>query len=264
MTVSLTTLGTRPIATAMKLRLQLAATDSAGHALTYSVSPSTPLPSGLTLDPGSGRIFGIVGSSDDRSSPYTVTLVATDGAAGVAQLQTVTWTVNAGSAGSYDSFTAEQGEPYAFTPANFSITPGDGTVGIQITSLPAGASLTDNGTPVTLNQDIPLSDIQNSALVYTPGPNELGPDCDSFNFTPYTNGGAEVDPTEEANVAKTANIQVTLPLGNAEVFFDRAPTTSTGTTRLYTTPPILTDGPTTVRATWEAAGCTVVDHRQVR
>jgi uncharacterized protein (TIGR03000 family) len=265
-TVSLTSPGNQTNDDGDLVALQLAATDSAGHALSYSVTPSTPLPSGLTLDPGSGRIFGIVGSSDDQSSPYTVTLVATDSAAGVSALQTITWTVNAGSGGSFDSVTAEENQPYAFAPSDFGISPGDGTAGVQITSLPTGGTLTDSGTPVTLNQNIPLSDLQNSGLVYTPDQNEFGADYDNFNFAPYTNGGPGGDPTIEINVAQQAQpafFRVTLPLENAQVFVNGAQTTTTGDSRLFQTQPFTGSQTNTIRVIYTIGQFTVEDVRQV-
>src|SRR5207247_5565805 len=52
------------------------ATDPNGDALTFS---ATGMPTGLTIDEASGLISGVVSSSAAASSPYSVTVTASDG-----------------------------------------------------------------------------------------------------------------------------------------------------------------------------------------
>ncbi len=70
--------------------LQLSATDADGDALTYT---ATGLPPGLSLDPISGSIAGTLPNSAASSTPYNVTVKASDGMA--SNSQSFTWTVNA-------------------------------------------------------------------------------------------------------------------------------------------------------------------------
>jgi cyanophycinase-like exopeptidase len=72
--------------------LDLSATDADGNPLTYTASG---LPGGLSIDPGSGTITGTLASSAASGTPYTVTVMASDGMA--SSSQTFTWTVNYGS-----------------------------------------------------------------------------------------------------------------------------------------------------------------------
>ncbi len=68
--------------------LTLAASDSAGFPLTYS---ATGLPSGLTIDGNTGDITGSIAGGDDATSPYAVTVSATDGT--TSSSQTFIWIV---------------------------------------------------------------------------------------------------------------------------------------------------------------------------
>lgn len=70
--------------------LSLSATDADGDALTYT---ATGLPPGLTLDPIAGTISGTLPSSAASSTPYNVTVTASDGVAGSSQI--FTWAVHA-------------------------------------------------------------------------------------------------------------------------------------------------------------------------
>ena len=73
--------------------LGVSATDSADNALTYS---ATGLPSGLSEDPNSGVISGTIATDADTSSPYSVTVTATDSTAGASDSRTFDWTVELG------------------------------------------------------------------------------------------------------------------------------------------------------------------------
>jgi hypothetical protein len=71
--------------------LQLQGRDADQEQLTYTVSPTNPLPPGLTLSP-SGLITGPIATNAGANSPYTVTVIATD-TAQHSTSQTFTWTV---------------------------------------------------------------------------------------------------------------------------------------------------------------------------
>jgi uncharacterized protein (TIGR03000 family) len=173
--------------------------------------------------------------------------------------------VNAGSGETYDTVTTLEDQSYAFSATDFGITSGDGTTGVQITTLPTGGTLADNGTPVTVGQNIPLSDLA-GGLVYTPADYRFGPGYDNFDFAPYTGSGPGSDPEMVINVDQVdfpATIQMTLPIAGATVLIDGQSTTSTGTQRTYETPALSGAGTYTVRVTYEVGGFTMVDQRQV-
>ncbi|MHB1423596.1 MAG: beta strand repeat-containing protein [Gemmataceae bacterium] len=73
-----------------QVSLQLSGTDADGDALTYTASG---LPPGLTLDPIAGTITGTLPNSAASSTPYNVTVTASDGNA--SNSQSFTWMVNA-------------------------------------------------------------------------------------------------------------------------------------------------------------------------
>jgi putative Ig domain-containing protein len=72
--------------------LPIQATDAESNPITYG---ATGLPSGLSIDSGSGVISGTVGAGAAASSPYTVNVTASD--AGGPGSATFTWTVTDGS-----------------------------------------------------------------------------------------------------------------------------------------------------------------------
>ena len=70
--------------------LSLTGTDVAGY-LTYS---AYGLPAGLTINPTSGEISGVIATGDAADSPYSVTVTATDSTSNSSVSQTFSWTVN--------------------------------------------------------------------------------------------------------------------------------------------------------------------------
>ncbi len=72
----------------------ITASTNTSHALTYSIASATPLPNGLSLDaPYPDLISGTMPITAVSATPYTVTVIATDVAAGVSASQTFTITV---------------------------------------------------------------------------------------------------------------------------------------------------------------------------
>jgi hypothetical protein len=70
--------------------LAVSATDADGDPLTYTASG---LPAGLNIDPGSGTIDGTIATSAVSSTPYSVTVMVSDGQS--SSSQTFHWTVGA-------------------------------------------------------------------------------------------------------------------------------------------------------------------------
>jgi hypothetical protein len=86
--------------------LPLTATDAGGYPLTFTASG---LPTGLSIDPKSGEITGTIATGAVSSTPYSVTVTASDGMA--ADSKTFNWTVgslslaNPGDQGNLDGDT---------------------------------------------------------------------------------------------------------------------------------------------------------------
>jgi hypothetical protein len=85
----LTSPGNQTNAAGDVVSLPVTATDADNNTLTYT---ATGLPTGLTIDPASGLISGTIASSAASSTPYNVTVTASDGMASASQ--SFTWTVN--------------------------------------------------------------------------------------------------------------------------------------------------------------------------
>jgi hypothetical protein len=85
----LTSPGNQTNAAGDVVSLPVTATDADNNTLTYT---ATGLPTGLTIDPASGLISGTIASSAASSTPYNVTVTASDDMA--AASQSFTWTVN--------------------------------------------------------------------------------------------------------------------------------------------------------------------------
>ncbi len=88
-TVTLTTPSNQTNTEGDTASLSLSATDSGSGTLKYF---AVGLPFGLKINPGTGAITGTVAVNDAAYGPYSVTVIATDGA--YAAAETFTWTVN--------------------------------------------------------------------------------------------------------------------------------------------------------------------------
>ncbi len=90
--LTLTVPGTQDnVASDSVVNLQAKASDPDGDALTYS---ATNLPHGLSIDPSTGLISGIIADDAADPAPYQTTVTASDGN-GQSVSQTFTWIVNA-------------------------------------------------------------------------------------------------------------------------------------------------------------------------
>ena len=118
--------------------LQLSATDNGGYTLTYT---ATGLPAGLSLDPAAGTISGTISASAASATPYSVTVMASDGSA--SQSQTFSWSVSAVSLTSPGDQTNLDGDA-----VNLPLTATDaasGTLTYSATGLPPGLAISAAG-----------------------------------------------------------------------------------------------------------------------
>ena len=120
--------------------------------------------------------------------------------------------VNQAPSGTSKTITIDQNASYSFSEADFGFSdpnkPPANFLAVEITSLPAAGSLTDNGVAVSLDQFVGIGDIDSGNLVFTPGPDETGSPYASFNFAVESDGstaynGQTIDPNP-----KTMNFDV--------------------------------------------------------
>lgn len=102
--------------------------------------------------------------------------------------------------------------PYAFAASDFPFSDADAAdmlEGIRISGLTSAGSLTFDGNPVVMNQEIPVADI--GLLVFTPVANEFGDNYDSFTFQVWDGQGYSAAPATmtidvEENVGTDENL----------------------------------------------------------
>ena len=148
-------------------------TDPDGDTLTFS---ATGLPAGLTINPATGVISGVIDRSASRANGgiYTVTVTATDPTGATATASYVWAITNPAPVAVDDVFTtAEDGPLTVAVLANDYDPDGD-----PVTIIAASAL---RGT-VTINPD--------GTLTYTPGPDFNGTDIISYTISDGQNGAA--------------------------------------------------------------------------
>src|SRR5207302_1143264 len=115
----------------------------------------------------------------------------------------VTWVNDAPQGTSHTVSLLEDGS-YTFTAGDFGFSdpsdvPANALLAVEITSLPAAGTLTDNGLAVTAGQFVSAAEIAAGKLVYTPPAGQSGAGYASFTFQVEddggtANGGLNVDP----------------------------------------------------------------------
>jgi hypothetical protein len=187
------------------INFSILATDSEDETLSYT---ATGLPSGLSIDTSTGVISGTISTGDATSSPYTVTVTATDG--GNSGSATFTWLV--------DSST----DPLVTPPSDQTNTAGDTVSGITVsategnsnpltysaTNLPAGLLI--NATTGVISGTIDTGDINGSPYTVTVSATD-GLNTGSATFTWTVNPVVVVtSPGNQTNTeGDTANVSVT-------------------------------------------------------
>ena len=100
--------------------------------------------------------------------------------------------VNQPPSGTSNTVTLLENSSYTFSESDFGFsdpnTPPGNFLAVEITSLPAVGSLTDNGAAVSLDQFVSVVDIDSGGLVFTPGPDEHGSPYASFDFAVQDHG----------------------------------------------------------------------------
>ena len=115
-------------------------------------------------------------AADGNGDPYTsFTFRVNDGRAESASSYTMTVDVTAvpdAPAASDNTVATDEDTAYTFEANDFNFSDGDSgdtLATVKIVTLPGAGSLTNDGTPVTANQEIARADIDDDKLVFTPG-----------------------------------------------------------------------------------------------
>jgi hypothetical protein len=139
--------------------------DSATNAMSFT---ATGLPPGLTIDPNCGIVSGIVSDSASISTPYSVTITATD-ATGAETSVSISWTINAAPTIAATFETVENG---SITIEPSDLLAGDPDAGegstVAITTPPQFGSWVSN---------------DDGSWTYTPAPGYSGRDLISYTVT---------------------------------------------------------------------------------
>jgi hypothetical protein len=117
--------------------LALSASDAGGLTLTYG---ATGLPTGLSINTGTGVISGTIANTADTGSPYSVTVTASDGSNSASQ--SFTWTVARLTLTNPGNQQNAEGAPVSL---QLSATDVNGTPTYSATGLPAGLGISSSG-----------------------------------------------------------------------------------------------------------------------
>src|SRR5579862_8331962 len=111
--------------------------------------------------------------------------------------------INSAPSGNDNAVTTNEDQAYTFHAADFGFSdpndaPPNSLLAVEITTLPASGTLTDNGVAVSAGQFVSVVDINAGQLVFTPAANANG--STSFTFQVQdnggtANGGVNLDPT---------------------------------------------------------------------
>src|SRR5206468_1821565 len=95
--------------------------------------------------------------------------------------------VNDAPSGTDKTVVTDEDTPYTFGTSDFgfsdsSDSPADNFDSVKITTLPGAGSLTNDGTPVSADDEVSASDIGAGKLVFTPAADANGAGYASFDF----------------------------------------------------------------------------------
>ena len=155
-----------------------------GDTLTYSLFDSAN--GRFAIDPNTGVITVDDANQLDfeTASSHMITVRIDDGTTFTDDVVTIELSdVNESPMGMDDAITINEDATHTFAAADFGFVDieGDTLLEIRIESPPTSGTLALNGTPVTSNQDIDVTDLPN--LTYTPDADRNGQNFDSFDFS---------------------------------------------------------------------------------
>ena len=177
---------------------------SSGAALTASIV-APPTFGSVSYNAGNGLWHYTPTSASYTGPDHFTYQVSTSGGqeSNVALVAIEVNPVNQAPSGTSNTVTIHENTSYTFSEADFGFSdpnkPPANFLAVEITSLPAAGSLTDNGVAVSLDQFVSIGDIDSGNLVFTPGPDESGSPYASFDFAVESDGstaynGQTIDP----------------------------------------------------------------------
>ena len=151
--------------------------------------------------------------SDAYTGPDSFTYQASDGMrqSNIALVAIEVNPVNQAPSGTSNTVTLDENSLLPFSEADFGFSdpnmPPGNFQAVEITSLPAAGSLTDDGVAVAVGQFVSVADIDSGNLVFTPAAYAYGSPYASFDFaveddgsTAY--GGQTIDPSPKTMTMK--------------------------------------------------------------
>lgn len=137
----------------------------------------------------------------------------------------VTW-VNQGCTGADNTIVIEESMPYVYAAGDFLYDDAPGNLenpcalaAVKVTSLPSAGTLYNNGSAVSVNDVISVSDINAGYLVYVPPSTGSGLSFDSWNFKCQNDGGTANSGVDLDATARTMTVDVTaLPYITSQIF----------------------------------------------
>ncbi len=200
--VALVNPGSQSNATGDNVSLQLSAT-SPGGTMSYSASG---LPDGLSLNSSTGLLSGTVAADAATSTPYTVTVRASDGTS--SSSQTFTWTVSAINLVSPGDPSNLDGDTVSL-PLTTSYH-GSGTLSYSATGLPPGLNIDPSSGQISGNIDN-TADTNSPYQVTVTASDETDSASQTFNWT--VSPRLSLDPIDPSNAVGDA---VSLPVSASD------------------------------------------------
>src|SRR5256714_1431813 len=122
--------------------------------------------------------------------------------------------VNDAPAGTDKTVTILEDNSYTFAAAELGLTypngsPANSLLAVNITTLPAAGSLTDNNVAVVAGQFIPVADITGGLLKFTPAADGNGSPYTTFTFQVQDDGGTTNSGVDLDQSPNTMTINVT-------------------------------------------------------
>ena len=168
----------------------------AGDSLTYTATKSdgTALPAWLSFNAGARTFSGTPANGDVGT--ITVKVTATDSSsASVSDEFTVTVAnTNDAPTASDNTVTVTVGQPKTINASDFKFSDpdaGDSMSSVRITELPGQGTLTLDGNTVADNQVIPIADINDGKLVYSPAAGQSSAQDTSLHYSVFDQSGLE-------------------------------------------------------------------------
>ena len=210
-----------PIANYFTVQMGQGQTTSINLVANASGGNGSPLVASIVSSPAQGSVaynattglYDYTPTSSTYTGPDSFTDQVTDGT-NVSDVVTVAVMVNPinhAPMGTNNTVSVSYGNSYTFATTDFGFSdandsPANQFSAVEITTLPSGGTLTDNGRAVTTGQFVSLSDIINGLLLFTPAINGAG--TTSFTFQVQDDGGTAYGGVDTDTTAKTMTITI--------------------------------------------------------